>query len=63
MTRFEKDYRDALEGNETEVRKRRKEELNKLRDEFRKSHGFRRECLAGEIARRQSEYDKIDSLI
>ena len=63
MTRFEKDYQEALTGNATEVLKRRKAELNRLNDEFKKSHGFRGQCLAAEITRRQSEYNKIDSLV
>ena len=63
MTRFEKDYQEALNGYGTEVLKRRKAELIKLNNEFRNSHGFRRQCLAAEITRRQSEYNEIDSLI
>lgn len=63
MTRFEKDYRDALEGNEIEVLKRRKAEIERLIHEGKACrNGFRRQCIAQEIARLQEEYRRIDEL-
>jgi hypothetical protein len=63
MTRFEKDYRDALEGNEIEVLKRRKAEIERLTREGKACrNGFRRQCIAQEVARLQEEYRRIDEL-
>ena len=63
MTRFEKDYRDALEGNEIEVLKRRKAEIERLIREGKVCrNGFRRQCIAQEVARLQEEYNRIDEL-
>jgi hypothetical protein len=63
MTRFEKDYRDALEGNEIEVLKRRKAEIERLTREGKACrNGFRRQCIAQEVARLQEEYRRIDGL-
>lgn len=62
MTRFEKDFREATEGNEIEVLAKRKHEIEGLRAEFRKSHGFRRTCLGQEIERLTAEYEKIESI-
>ena len=63
MTTFERDYKDALEGNEIEVLKRRKTEIERLIREGKAcKNGFRRQCIAQEVARLQREYDKIDAL-
>ena len=63
MTRFEKDYKDALEGNEIEVLKRRKAEIERLTKEGKAcKNGFRRQCIAQEVARLTAEYNKIDEL-
>ena len=63
MTRFEKDLKDALEGNEIEVLKRRKAEIERLIREGKAcKNGFRRKCIAQEVARLQQEYNKIDEL-
>ena len=60
MTRFEKDLKDALEGNEIEVLKRRKAELQRLTQEGRSCrNAFRRQCIAQEIARLTREYNAI----
>lgn len=63
MTRFERDRKDALEGNEIEVLKRRKAEIQRLTDEGKRcKNGFRRQCIAQEVAKLQREYEEIDSL-
>lgn len=60
MTRFEKDLKDALEGNEIEVLKRRKAEIERLIAEGKAcKNGFRRQCLAQEVARLTAEYNAI----
>lgn len=59
MTKFE---RDALAGNEIEVLTRRKAEIEKLTKEGKAcKNGFRRQCIAQEIAKLTREYDKIDA--
>ncbi len=61
MTRFEKDLQDALNGNEKEVLTRRKAEIKKLTAEGKAcKNGFRRTCIAQEIARLTREYNEID---
>jgi len=63
MTIFERDYKDAKEGNEIEVLKRRKAEIERMIREGKAcKNGFRRQCIAQEVARLQREYDKIDAL-
>ena len=63
MTTFERDYKDAQEGNEIEVLKRRKAEIERLVREGKAcKNGFRRQCIAQEVIRLQKEYDKIDAL-
>ena len=62
MTAFERDLKDALEGNGREVLTRRKAEIERLRKEFRYcKNGFRRQCIAQELARLRKEYEEIDS--
>ena len=49
MTRFEKDLKDALAGNEIEILTRRKAEIDKLTAEGRAcKNAFRRTCIAQE---------------
>ena len=63
MTRLERDRKDALEGNEIEVLKRRKAEIEQLTREGKAcKNGFRRQCIAQEVARLTREYNEIDSL-
>ena len=63
MTRFERDMKDALEGNEIEVLKRRKAEIERLTREGKAcKNGIRMQCIAQEVARLQREYNEIDSL-
>ena len=63
MTRFERDRQDALEGNEIEVLKRRKAEIERLTREGKAcKNGFRCQCIAQEVAKLQREYNEIDSL-
>lgn len=63
MTLFERDYKDALEGNEVEVLTRRKAEINALEKQLRECrNGFRAQCIAQELDKRKKEYDKIDEL-
>ena len=64
MTRFEKDARDAFEGNEYEVLKRRKAELENLERQGRnEKNGFKRTCIAQEIKRLTAQYNKIGQMI
>lgn len=64
MTRFEKDVRKMQEGNEIEVLKRRKAELEKLRRKGRcEKNGFKRQCIAQEYERKKAEYEKLDAMI
>ena len=63
MTLFERDYKDALEGNEIEVITRRKKELQQLERDFKScKNGFRRQCIKQEYDRKKAELDKIDAL-
>ena len=63
MTRFERDLKDAREGNGTEVLTKRKAELDRLWKEGKAcKNGFRRQCIAQEYTRLKAEYDKIDAL-
>ena len=56
MTTFERDYKDAQEGNEIEVLTRRKAEIKRLTQEGKAcKNGFRRQCIAQEVARLQRE--------
>lgn len=60
MTRFEKDLQDALNGNEIEILKRRKAEIEKLTAEGKACKNvFRRQCLAQEVAKLTEEYSAI----
>ena len=60
MTRFEKDLKEALEGNEIEVLTRRKAEIKKLTAEGKTcKNSFRRTCIAQEVARLTREYNAI----
>lgn len=62
MTRFERDLKDALAGNEIEVLTRRKAEIEKLTKEGKAcKNGFRRQCIAQEVAKLTREYDEIDA--
>ena len=64
MTRFEKDVKEIQEGNEIEVFKRRKAELEELYKKGRcEKNGFRRQCIAQEYERRLAEYEKLDAMI
>ena len=77
MTRFERDLKDAREGNGTEVLTKRKAGLFlvflrifKILGQRRRlwkegkacKNGFRRQCIAQEYTRLKAEYDKIDAL-
>lgn len=63
MTTFERDYKDAKEGNGIEVLKRRQEELKRLEKELRNCrNGFRAQCILQEIEKKKEEYRKIDDL-
>ncbi len=62
MTRFEKDLRDALEGNEIEVLSRRRTEIERLTKEGKGcKNGFRRQCIAQDVVRLTREYNEIES--
>ena len=60
MTRFERDLKDALEGNEIEVLTRRKAEIEKLTAEGKAcKNAFRRTCIAQEVVKLTREYQAI----
>ena len=60
MTRFERDLKKALEGNEIEVLKRRKAEIDRLTAEGKAcKNSFRRTCIAQEVVRLTKEYNAI----
>lgn len=60
MTRFQKDLKDALAGNEIEVLTRRKVEIEKLMAEGKACKNvFRRTCIAQEVTRLTREYNVI----
>ena len=61
MTRFEKDLQEAMAGNEEEVLRRRRDEIERLIREGRACrNAFRMQCIAQEVARLQEELEKID---
>ena len=63
MTRFERDLKEAQEGNGIEVLTRRKAQLDQLYKEGRScKNSFRRQCIAQEYAKLKAEYDRIDAL-
>jgi len=63
MTRFERDYKDAQEGNEIEIITKRRAEIVKLTAEGKScKNGFRRQCLAQEVVRLTAELNKIEEL-
>lgn len=62
MTRFEKDLRDALNGNEREVLERRMAEIKALTKKGKACrNSFRMKCIAQDVARLTKEYNLIDS--
>ena len=63
MTRFERDFKDAQEGNEMEVITKRRAEIEKLNHEGKccKS-SFRRTCIAQDVVRLKAELKKIEEL-
>lgn len=63
MTTFEKDMREALEGNEKEVLIRRKAEINRLTLEGKGcKNGFRRLCIAQQVVKLEAEYRQISDM-
>ena len=63
MTRFEKDAIEIEEGNEIEILKRRKAELEDLYKKGRcEKNAFRRQCIAQEYTRLKAEYDALDGM-
>ena len=63
MTRFERDYEEAMAGGGAEVLALRKAEIQRLvAEERREKNGFRQRCIAQEVARLKREYDAIDNL-
>ena len=64
MTRFERDVIEIEEGNEIEVLKRRKAELEELKRKGRcEKNSFKRQCIAQEYERKMAEYEKLDAMI
>ncbi|MFD1403741.1 hypothetical protein [Robinsoniella peoriensis] len=63
MTKFERDYRDAQEGNGIEVITRRHAELKRLTAEGKVSRNrFKTQCIAQEVVRLRDELEKIEGL-
>ena len=63
MTRFERDVIEIEEGNEIEVLKRRKAELDNLYKKGRcEKNSFKRQCIAQEYTRLKAEYDALDGM-
>ncbi len=63
MTTFEKDMREALEGNEKEVLLRRKAEIKRLTREGKGCrNGFRRQCIAQQVMKLEAEYRQISNM-
>ena len=63
MTRFEKDYKEALEKNELEVLISRKKEIDNLIKELKSCrNNFRARCILQDLEKRQEEYRKIEVL-
>ena len=63
MTRFEEDIIEIEEGNEIEVLKRRKAELDDLYKKGRcEKNSFKRQCIAQEYTRLKAEYDALDGM-
>ena len=63
MTRLEKDIIEIEEGNEIEVLKRRKAELDDLYKKGRcEKNSFKRQCIAQEYKRKLAEYEKLDAM-
>ena len=63
MTRFERDLKDAKEGNEIEVITKRKAEIAKLIKEGKAcKNSFRRECISQEVTKLQHELNQIAEL-
>ena len=63
MTRFERDVIEIEEGNEIEVLKRRKAELDNLYKKGRcEKNSFKRQCIAQEYTRLKAEYDALEGM-
>ena len=62
-TRFERDYKDAEEGNGIEVITKRRAEIEKLIHEGKScKNSFRRTCIAQDVVRFKTELEKIEEL-
>lgn len=63
MTRFERDFKAAQEGNEIEILTKMKAELDRLYKEGKAcKNSFKKQCIAQEYTKLKAEYDKIDEL-
>lgn len=63
MTKFEKDFKRAKEGDEISVLKERRSELDGLHKELKEcKNSFRASCISQEINRLSEEYKKISAL-
>ena len=63
MTKFEKDMKEMEEGNEIEVLKRRKAELEDLYKKGKcEKNVFKRQCIAQEYTRKLNEYERLDGM-
>ena len=63
MTRLQKDAQEVIKGFETEVLRKRRAEIDSLEKAGRcEKNGFRRTCIAQELARKVNEYNLLDDL-
>ncbi len=64
MTRFEKDLKEARNGDAIIILRERKAEIERLTREGKAcKNGFRRQYLAQEVVRLTREYDEIAELV
>lgn len=63
MTTFERDYREAQQGNEIEIILRRRAEIQEMTRKARATkNGFIRQCIAQDIDRLTKELTAIENL-
>ena len=63
MTIFEKDIIEIEEGNEIDVLKIRKAELDDIYKKGRcEKNSFKRQCIAQEYKRKLAEYEALDKM-
>lgn len=63
--KFEREFKEIQKNPNmaSVILKERKDELRKLENELKKSHGFRSQVLYQEIMKKREEYNKLDNLV